>query len=41
MASVGEESAVFLQSFTRNFVVSVRRGFDFLLVFGQGCVIVL
>ena len=32
---------IFLLSFTCNYVVSVRKGFLFLLVFGVGCVIIL
>ena len=42
ITSVGEERAIFfLLSFTCNYVVSVRRGFLFLLVLGMGCVILL
>ena len=32
---------IFLLSITRNYVVSVRRGFLFLLVLGTGCVILI
>ena len=39
--SVGEERAKFLLSLTRDYVVSVRRGFLFLLVLRIGCVILL
>ena len=35
VTSVGEEGAVFLLSFTRVFVVSVRRRFLFLWVLGK------
>ena len=38
--SVGEE-LICLLSFTCNYVVSVRRGFFFLWMFGMGCVILL
>ena len=41
ITSIGEERANFLLSFTCNYVVSVRRGFLFLLVPGMGCVILL
>ena len=36
ITSVGGERAIFLLSFTCNYVVSVRRGFLFLLVLGIG-----
>ena len=39
--SVGKRELIFLLSFTCNYVVSVRRGFLFLLVLGIGCVILL
>ena len=39
--SVREEIPFFLQSITCNYVVSVRRGFPFLLVLEIGCVILL
>ena len=39
ITSVGEDRAIFLLSFTCNYVVSVRRGFLFLLVFRIGCVV--
>ena len=38
---VGKERAIFLLSFTCNYVVSVRRGFLFFLVLRMGCVILL
>ena len=38
---VGEERTFFLLSFTCYYVVSVRKGFLFLLVLGIGCVILL
>ena len=34
----GKRELTFLQAFTCNYVVSVRRGFLFLLVLGMGCV---
>ena len=41
ISSVGEERAIFLRLFTCNYVVSVRRGFLFLLVLGKGGIILL
>ena len=42
ITSVGEErELICLLSFTCNYVVSVRRGFLFLLVLGMGCIILL
>ena len=41
ITTVGEERYIFLLSFTCNYVVSVRRGFLFLLVLGTGCSILL
>ena len=38
---LGKRKLSFLLSFTFNYVVSVRRGFLFLLVLGIGCVILL
>ena len=38
---LGKRELFFLQCFTCNHVVSVRRGFLFLLVLGIGCVILL
>ena len=37
----GKRELFFLLSFSSNYVVSVRRGFLFLLVLGMGCVILL
>ena len=37
---VGEERAIFLLAFTY-YMVSVRRGFLFVLVLGMGCIILL
>ena len=41
ITSVGEERAYLSAIFTCNYVVSVRRGFLFLMVLGMGCVIIL
>ena len=41
ITSVGEDRAVFLLSFTCNFVVSVQKSFLFVLVLGKGCIILL
>ena len=38
---LGKRELICLISFTCNYVVSVRRGFLFLLVLGMGCVILL
>ena len=38
---LGEREIIFLLSFTCNYVVSVRRGFLFLLVLEMGCVVLL
>ena len=38
---LGKRELAFLLSFTCNYIVSVRRGFLFLLVLGIGCVILL
>ena len=37
----GKRELICLLSFTCNYVVSVRRGFLFLMVLGMGCVILL
>ena len=36
-SELGKRALISLQSFTFNYVVSVRRGFCFLLVLGIGC----
>ena len=41
ITSVGRRELICLLSFTCNYVVSVRRGFVFLLVLRIGCVILL
>ena len=41
ITSVGEERASLSAIVTCNYVVSVRRGFIFLLVLGIGCIILL
>ena len=38
---MGERELIFLLSFTCNYVVSVKRGFLYLLVIGVGCAILL
>ena len=38
---LGKRDIIFLLSFTCNYVVSVKRGFLFLLVLGISCVILL
>ena len=41
LTSLGKRELFLLLSFTCNYVVSVSRGFLFLLVLGMGCVILL
>ena len=41
LPQLGKREQMFLLLFTCNYVVSVRRGFLFLLVLGIGCVILL
>ena len=41
LTRLGKRELICLLSFTCNYVVSVRRGFLFLLVLGMGCVILL
>ena len=41
ITSIGKRELIRLLSLTCNYVVSVRRGFPFLLVLGKGCVILL
>ena len=38
---LGKQELFFLSSFACNYVVSVRRGFLFLLALGMGCVILV